>query len=188
MNNFDRKLQFAEVLGTWLAAITVVIGAMFGLYEYIEHKENLKVDRAFEFVTSYQSNEYLVKARLDISKVMEESLPAIYEILKNPKLTSAQLAEAYHLEIMKIIEQSKLSSSIEQVFTFYEQVILCRNMALCDETVLKNFFDNDAGTYTRSFYPYICTLRKKWNNPTVYERVVSFYIESSEELCLTVKA
>ena len=173
----------AEVVGTWTAAITVIIGAVFGLYEYIEHKENLKVDRAFEFVTSYQSNEYLVKARLDISMVQEESLPAIYEILKNPKLTSDELAEAYHSEIMKMIKQSKLSSSIEQVFTFYEQVLLCRDMALCDETVLKNFFDNDAGSYTRSFYPYICTLRKEWNNPMVYERVISFYIGSSEGLC-----
>lgn len=183
MDSIDRKLQLAEVIGTWTAAITVIIGALFGLFEYIEHKENLKVDRAFEFVTSYQSNEYLVKARLDISTVTEESLPAIYEIIKNPKLTSDELAEAYHSEIMKIIEQNKLSSSIEQVFTFYEQVLLCRNMALCDETVLKNFFDNDAGTYTRTFYPYICTLRKEWNNPKVYERVISFYTENSNDLC-----
>jgi len=183
MDSVDRKLQVAEVIGTWTAAITVIIGAVFGLYEYIEHKENLKVDRAFEFVTSYQSNEYLIKARLEISEVVEDSLPAIYEILKNPKLTPDELDKAYHSEIMKIIKQSKLSSSIQQVFTFYEQVLLCRDMALCDETVLKNFFDNDAGTHTRTFFPYICNLRKEWNNPKVYARVISFYIGSAEDLC-----
>ena len=183
MDNAEHKLQIAEVVGTWLAVITVIIGGVFGLIEYTEHKEGLKVDRAFDFVNRYQSNDHLVKARLDISSVIEERLPAISLILKNPKLSDDELAEAYHSQIIKIIKQSNLSSSLEQVFTFYEQALLCRAMELCDETVLNSFFDNDARSYTRSFYPYICTLRKDWNNPSVYQRVTDFYIGNSEALC-----
>jgi len=183
MDNKEHKLQIAEVVGTWVAVITVIIGGVFGLIEYLDHKEGLEVDRAFDFVNRYQSNDHLVQARLNISSVTEERLPAISEILKNPNLNEDELAEAYHSQIMKIIKQKKLSSSLEQVFTFYEQVLLCRTMELCDETVLKNFFDNDAGSLTRSFYPYICTLRKDWNNLNVYKRVTDFYIGNSEELC-----
>jgi hypothetical protein len=183
MDNTAHKLQIAEVVGTWLAVITVIIGIVFGLIEYTEHKEGLQVDRAFDFVNRYQSNDHLVKARLDISSVVEKRLPAIFVILKDPKLSEKELAEAYHSEIMTIIKQSNLSSSLELVFTFYEQALLCRTMELCDETVLQNFFDNDASSNTKTFYPYICTLRKDWNNPTAYQRVTDFYIGNSEALC-----
>lgn len=183
MDKLERNLQIAEVVGTWLAAMTVVIGFIFGIYEYIEHKSALTVDRAFDFVTNYQSNEFLVKARLDVSTTIEQNLPAISTILKNPNLSTEELDKAYHAEIMKIIKQNNITSSLETLFIFYEQVLLCREMTLCDESILENFFDNEAGTSIRTFYPYICSVRDKWNNPKAHQTIVSFYIGNAEGLC-----
>nr|ABB79944.1 hypothetical protein [uncultured bacterium pES01019D12] len=160
MSDREYKLLLSEVIATWFMAIMVVIGGFFGLFEYMEYKNTLRVDRALEFVSRYQSNDHVVSARKEISASIEKHLPEISQVLSNPALGVDELAHVYHDEIMTIVTEDAISAPLEQLFTFYEQVLLCHEMELCDETVLANFFDNDAGSYSRTFYPYICTLRK----------------------------
>ena len=186
MSDREYKLQLSETIGNWFMAIMVIIGGLFGLYEYTEYKATLRVDRALEFVNSYQSNDHVVNARTKISATVEKRLPEISQVLSNPSLDADELAQAYHDAIMTIVEEDGLSAPLEQLFTYYEQVLLCREMELCDETVLENFFDNDAGSYSRTFYPYICALRKDWNNPDVYMRVAEYYMGSSDNICAKV--
>lgn len=50
MTNQETKLQLAEIAGTWVAALAVVIGGMFGIYQYMEHKFAIRVDRSMAFV------------------------------------------------------------------------------------------------------------------------------------------
>ena len=183
MDDQERKLLLSELIATWFMAIMVVIGGLFGLFEYSEYKDTLRVDRSLEFVSRYQSNDHVVSAREKVSATIEKRLPEISKVLSNLALDADELARAYHDEIMTIVEEDALSAPLEQLFTFYEQVILCREMELCDETVLANFLDNDAGSYSRTFYPYICTLRKDWNNPDVYSRVAEYYMGSSDNIC-----
>jgi hypothetical protein len=183
MSDQEYKLQLSETIANWFMAVMVIVGGLFGLYEYSEYKSTLRVDRALEFVSTYQSNDHVVNARKEISATIEKRLPEISQVLSNPGLDADQLAQAYHDSIMTIVQEDALSISLEQLFTFYEQVLLCREMELCDETVLLNFLDNDAGSYSRTFYPYICTVRKDWNNPEVYSRVVTYYMGGSENIC-----
>lgn len=178
------KLQLAEIIGTWIAAIAVIVASIFGFYEYLEHKSGVRVDRSMAFVERYHGDNLLMASRLKITAAMNHGIDEINQILSDPQLKPEDLGKLYKIEIMKLVEEESLSGSLEQVFTFYEQILLCRSMELCEDSVAENFFDNDGRAYIRTFYPYICDIRQEWNNPGQYERVVNFYIGNSEKLCL----
>ena len=81
------------------------------------------------------------------------------------------------------MNEEKLSGALEQLFTFYEQIILCRELNLCDDAVAQQFFDEDGLAFVHTFYPYICDIRAQWNNPEKFERVLDFYVQGSKTIC-----
>jgi hypothetical protein len=183
MTEQELKLQLAEVIGTWVAALAVVIGGLFGIFQFLEHKSALRVDRTMAFVERYHANNLLVEARLKVIDVTARRIEAINLILKDPDVSPEDLAKLYNAEIVKIVEDESLSGALEQLFTFYEQILLCRKMELCEAELADNFFDTDGRAFLRTFYPYICHIRREWNNPTQYEQVVNYYLGDSLKIC-----
>ena len=183
MDPRELKLQLAEVAGTWLAAIAVVVGGLFGVFQYLEHKAAVRVDRTMAFVERYHSDGLLMNARLQVTNSMTANVDNVNKVLTNPDIKPEDLAKIYSKSINDIIEQDSLSGPLEQIFTFYEQIILCRELELCDTSVAEQFFDTDAKGIVRTYYPYVCAIRGRWNNPDKYARVVDFYFIKSNELC-----
>tara|TARA_R110002167_G_scaffold38470_4_gene119834 strand:- start:1187 stop:1732 length:546 start_codon:yes stop_codon:yes gene_type:complete len=181
MTEQEIKLQIAEIAGTWVAALAVVIGGLFGIYQYLEHKSDVRVDRSMAFVERYHGNSMLVEARLKINESMAKRTAQLNQILKDPAIKAENLPAIYESEILKQINQDELVGSLEQLFTFYEQIILCREMDLCEEEVAGQFFDIDAQGFVSTYYPYICYVRKEWHNPKQYKKITQFY--SPELIC-----
>lgn len=175
MTEQEVKLQLAEIAGTWVAALAVVIGGLFGIFQYLEHKAAVRVDRSMAFVERYHGDGMLVAARLKIIDSMALRAPQLKLILQDSSLKSEDLQVKYDAEILKQITEDQLNGALEQLFTFYEQIILCRQMDLCDEQVASQFFDTDAEGFVLTFYPYICDVRQTWNNPMQYQKVTEFY-------------
>ena len=171
----ETNLQIAEIAGTWVAAVSVVIGGLFGIHQYLEHKSAVRVDRSMAFVERYHGNDMLVEARLKINSSMIKRSPELNQILQNPALKSEDLQLKYDSEILKFIAEDKLEGPLEQLLTFYEQIILCRELELCEENVAGQFFDTDAEGFVNTYYPYICHVRKEWHNPGQYKKVTQFY-------------
>lgn len=183
MDPQEIKLQLAEVVGTWIAALAVVIGGVFGVFQYLEHKEAVRIDRTMDFVERYHSDGLLMEARLKITDSMTSRVEEINQLLTDESVKPEELANKYNSQIILIVEKDELFGPLEQVFTFYEQIILCRELSLCDSAVAEEFFDVDGRAFIRTFYPYICQIRQQWNNPTKFERVVAFYVSNSETIC-----
>jgi len=139
-------------------------------------QDQANVDRAMEFVDRYGA-ESLLEARTRVSEATANAMDSIADVLRNPELSEQELAQAYSDTILNMIEQENLGGSLEQLFKFYEQVLTCHEMNLCDEQVLAGFFDSDAGGFSRTFYPWVCQVRADWNNPAAFERVLDFYLE-----------
>lgn len=175
MNDQELKLQLAEVAGTWVAALSVVIGGLFGIYQYLEHKSAVRVDRSMAFVERYHGNSMLVEARLKITESMTARTTHLNKILQDPKLKQGDLQKIYDKEVLKLIKEDSLSGPLEQLFTFYEQILLCRELDLCENEVAKQFFDTDAEGFVNTYYPYICNIRKEWHNPNQYKKITAFY-------------
>ena len=183
MTDQEVRLQLAEIIGTWIGAMAVVIGGIFGIFQFLEHKSALRVDRSMAFVERYHANNLLVEARLKVADVTTRRIEDVNLILKDPDASSEKLSKLYNAEIVKIVKEESLSGALEQLFTFYEQILLCRKMELCEAEVAENFFDTDGRAYLRTFYPYICYIRQEWNNPSQYEAVVNYYLGSGTEIC-----
>ena len=82
MTEQEVKLQLAEIIGTWVAAIAVVVGGIFGMFQFLEHKSALRVDRTMAFVERYHANTLLVEARLNVTDVIARRVEEINNILK----------------------------------------------------------------------------------------------------------
>jgi hypothetical protein len=175
MTDQEIKLQLAEIAGTWVAALAVVIGGLFGIYQYLEHKSAVRVDRSMAFVERYHGNSMLVEARLKITQSMANHTAQLNEILQDPSLRAKDLQAKYDNKILTLIAEDKLNGALEQLFTFYEQIILCRELDLCEEKVSGQFFDTDAQGFVNTYYPYICSVRKEWHNPEQYKKITQFY-------------
>jgi len=137
-----------------------------------------KVERAMDFVDRYSADS-LLEARTRVSEATSNAMDSIAGVLRNPDLTEQELAQAYGDTILEMVAQENLSGSLEQLFNFYEQVLTCHEMKLCDEQVLAGFFESDAGGFSRTFYPWVCQIRADWNNPAAFERVLDFYLEGN---------
>jgi hypothetical protein len=179
----ELRLQIAEVAGTWLAAIAVVVGGLFGVFQYLEHKAGVRVDRTMALVERYHSDGPLMSARLQITNSMTQHVDRINAILTDATIEPEDLAQRYNENIKNIIKKDSLAGPLEQIFTFYEQIILCRDLNLCDDSVAEQFFDNDALGITMTYYPYVCAIRAQWNNPEKYARVVDFYVPKGQSIC-----
>lgn len=175
MTDQELRLQLAEVAGTWVAALSVVIGGLFGIYQYLEHKSAVKVDRSMAFVERYHGNSMLVEARLKITESMSKRAIELNKVLQVPNLTPRKLQANYDQAVLNLIKEDQLSGALEQLFTFYEQILLCREMDLCEGEVAKQFFDTDALGFVNTYYPYICNIRKEWQNPNQYKKITVFY-------------
>ncbi|WP_293747023.1 hypothetical protein [uncultured Paraglaciecola sp.] len=183
MTEQEVKLQLAEIIGTWVAAIAVVVGGIFGMFQFLEHKSALRVDRTMAFVERYHANNLLVEARLKVTDVISRRVEDINEVLKDPNVQPDKLASLYNAQVVQIVKEESLSSALEQLFTFYEQILMCRKMELCEAEVAENFFDTDGQAYLLTFYPYICHIRSEWHNPKQYEKIVTYYLGESTEIC-----
>lgn len=140
--------------------------------------DTARVDRALEFVDRYNSTGQLLDSRNRVSEATRNGMATITAVLKDPSLTDQQqLAAAYQRTILELVEAENLGGPLEQLFNFYDQVLICRDMQLCDDDVATQFFDNDAGDFSRTFYPWVCKVRADWNDPAAFARVLDFYIE-----------
>ncbi len=183
MDKQEFNLQLAEVVGTWTAAFAVVIGLIFGTFQYLEHKSAVRVQRTMDFVERYQGNSLLVEARLKLTSSINKRMDKINTVLKDDSLSSDQLGQLYSSEVMNMIHNDDLTGALEQVFTFYEQILLCKELKLCDDFIAESFFDIDGRSYVHTFYPYICHIRKEWSNEKQFKRLISFYIGDTTEIC-----
>jgi len=117
----------------------------------------------------------LVEARLKITESMAKRTTQLNKILQNPAIKAKDLPARYENEILKQINEDQLNGALGQLLTFYEQIILCREIELCDEEVAGQFFDTDAQGFVSTYHPYICNASVEWHNPEAYKKVIQFY-------------
>ena len=143
-----------------------------------------KVERAMEFVDQYNSTGQLLDSRTRVSEATANGMDSLASVLKDTTLNEQELAAAYNNTILNLVKEENLGASLEQLFNFYEQQLICRDMQLCDDEVVAGFIDNEAGGFSRTFYPWVCQVRSDWNNPGTYGRVLDFYLkDASAKVC-----
>ena len=178
----ENSKSITDFLTSWLTLITLVSAAIFGVLEYFDHKQGVRVQRSLDYVERYNQDLYL-KLRNRLADVLELEDKALIETLVDDSLSAEQVQHKYADFINNMIVKHKLKPDLRRLLGFHEEVVLCTNAGLCDAAVVRSFFTVDAQELFKGFYPYVCDQREKWNNPTIAAELENFYIGTNNETC-----
>jgi hypothetical protein len=187
MKILTNNKEIAEALNSWLGVLAVIFAGGYALLEYIEHKQDVKVERSLSYVESYRDGN-IADAKLSLNQTLSVHQDSLTQLLSQANQTSEQLNSAYNQFILQISDDQDVQRNIEIAFSFYEEIAICVERKLCDSEVIQSFFINDARALFNAYFPYVCSLRKEWKNDEVYLKLEEYYIRSTHDICALPKS
>lgn len=184
MKILTNNKEIAEALNSWLGVLAVVFAGGYALLEYIEHKQDVKVERSLSYVESYRDGN-IADAKLSLNQTLATHQSSLTALLSLPNQSAQQLNLAYGKFILEVTAEQSVQRNIEIAFSFYEEIAICVERELCDSDVIESFFINDARALFNAYFPYVCALRKDWNNDQVYLKLEQYYVQSTQDICTT---
>lgn len=174
--------SITDFLTRWLTVVTLVSAAVFGVLEYVDHKNDVRIQRSLDYVERYNQDLYL-SLRNRLNDVLEQESGRLIATLVDDSLSAEEIQRRYFEFINEMIVTHNLKSDLRRLLGFHEEVVLCVNAGLCDADVVRSFFSVDAQELFRGFYPYVCAQRDQWKNPTIASQVENFYIGDDADTC-----
>ncbi|NOQ89884.1 MAG: hypothetical protein GQ549_02950, partial [Gammaproteobacteria bacterium] len=86
MSMQENSKSITDFLTSWLTLITLVSAAIFGVLEYVDHKQGVRVQRSLEYVERYNQDLYL-NLRNRLADVLELEDKALIETLVDDSLS-----------------------------------------------------------------------------------------------------
>jgi hypothetical protein len=179
----EKSAPMIERLKSWLGIGAVVCAGVITPWEYIDVKQEKRVERTLSYVERYGDRGYVDSAIL-LDEAVSIQHANLSRLLQNPDLSTAELENRYAAIILDIFQDRKLRLAMNSVLRFHEELVQCVLNELCDREVAMSFFSNSTGDMLRTYYPYVCDKRSKWNDPQAFEAIEHFYLgESETDIC-----
>lgn len=170
-----------DAIKSWLSVAAVFSAGIYSFIEYVDHKESERVERSLSYVKSYRGGK-VSDAKVSLNLLLQKNQAALTEILSS-QTTNEDLQKQYSDFILKLTTDQDAQKNLEITFSYFEEIAICVEHALCDKEVVLSFFLNDAKSLFNSYYPYVCSLRKEWKNPAVYLKLEHLYVQSEKDIC-----
>jgi hypothetical protein len=179
----EKSKPVIEHLKSWLGIGAVVCAGVLTPWEYIEVKQEKRVERTLAYVERYGDNGYVDSAIL-LDEAINSQHTELTRLLQDTDLSTLELESGYSAIILDIFKDPKLRLAMNSVLRFHEELVQCVLNEICDREVAMSFFSNSTGDMLRTYYPYICDKRSKWNDPQAFEAIEHFYLgESETDVC-----
>lgn len=179
----EKSKPVSDILKSWLGVGAVVCAGVLTPVEYLDVKQEKRVERTLGYVERYGGGDF-TNAVFLLDGAIDDQFPELNKLLKDTGLSQAQLEQQYRALILDMFQNPALRSAIQQVLRFHEELVQCVLNELCDRQVTLDFFLNSTGDMLRTYYPYICDKRSKWNDPTAYQLVEHFYLQQLDtDIC-----
>lgn len=179
----EKSAPTIEHLQRWLGIGAVVCAGVITPWEYIDIKQEKRVERTLTYVERYADIGYVDSAIL-LDEALADRHVELAKLLQNEDLTSGEVEAAYGVVILEIFKDRELRKAINSVLRFHEELVQCVINDLCDREVAMSFFSNSTGDMLKSYYPYICDKRAKWNDQDAFRAIESFYLgRSDQDIC-----
>jgi len=175
----EKSTPIIDHLRSWLGIVAVIGAGVLTPWEYIDVKQEKRVERTLAYVERYGDNGYVDSAIL-LDEAVNNRHTELTTLLQNTELSRNELEEGYSAIILGIFEDPKSRLAMNSVLRFHEELVQCVLNELCDREVTLSFFSNSTGDMLRTYYPYICDKRSKWNDPQAFELIEHFYLGKSE--------
>lgn len=181
-------LTRAEQVMRIAASIGVATAAMVAVSEYISANDDKRAERSLEIVRDWQTgahtNRYTAVQEFVEAKVTEPALQASLAQLSDAALADAQsnLGKAWTAALRSSSDPADraIERDIDRLMLFFAQMQICVKAELCDEVVLKAYFDLEVSTFWRYFSGY-AELRQEANYEG-YGEPVRLLVEEFESM------
>lgn len=170
--------EWTEVVTAWLQVLGLFAAGIFALVEYQGRKEEVKVQRAVDYLASADS-EILIKARLKLSENEQRNIQRYDEILLNTKLPQDEINTNYYQfvvdELVMYNKDPGLKAEFGLILGYLDEGVVCSEEDLCSKKIITSHLSQFGKTFVRTYTPYLCFLRRAWNDPSIGKRVEKFY-------------
>ena len=183
--SLDRAKKLTETAVPWIGVIAILVGGIWTFTEYGRHVNSTKVQRSLDQIARF--NAELTDVRLKIDLAWQENVSTLLKISQQAELDQAQsdeIAKQYAAFVVNMIREEQLLSDIARVLFFIDEIVICVNASLCDESVIRSHLNDFSLTFFNRHYPVICELRDIWNDPTIATRLQDFFTNTSDcDIC-----
>jgi len=184
--NRARMKEWTEILVPWVQVLALLAGGIFAVREYRDHTRELKIQRAMDYLLR-SSSEDLLSARFSLSKREQKMTERFRSILLDSSLSRDAKNRAYFdFVVQELIMHGKddgLEVPFYNILAYFDEGVTCIQQGLCDEMTIKSGLSDFGQSFVRTYTPYLCYLRRAWNDPTIGRRVENFYNPSAKQAC-----
>lgn len=166
----DQWEKISSIMLSVISALAIVSGGTFTLIEYYDHKNNIKQSSSLALVSEYHSQDF-IKYREKLDESWEIGYPVLIDILKS----NTDKTKAYQEFVIALVKKEEITSEVNNIMNFYERIAICVNSGLCNKKIIDDFFIKNGRTFFRKYYPYVCLLRERWNDESIWKNIESYF-------------
>jgi hypothetical protein len=170
--------EWTEILTPWIQVLALLAAGIFALTEYLGKKQEVRVQRAVDHLARFSSSD-LTSARMSLTQREQEEVGSLNAILLDKSMSRDQKNVAYYNFVVKELvphnSQDGLEASFHRILGYLDEGVVCAKQGLCDESTIRSGQSDFGEVFLHTYTPYLCYLRRIWNDPTIGKRVELFY-------------
>ena len=154
----DTAKGWPELLPPWITVGALIVGGIFAVQQYVEKKSDDRIKEAINFLDRYNREPFSIAH--DRIEIAWEANAKDEEKCK----AAAGCVADFNSFLMGVIEKESLRSSVFVIVDFYSSLAACVDEGICDKSISKRFFRDEAASYFYRHYPLIMQEREQQKN------------------------
>lgn len=149
-----------------VALMVAIIGLYVTYREYQQHQKDLKIERSLEYLKNFTSSTWLDRRGI-IDTAFDGLRPKLEELSRSKKTPNQIELEWRGAVITTITSDLNLRQAVDSLIEFYDGLLTCLELQLCDKMTLDSFFTTPAKIFVRQMYPYLYHIRREWGDDSL---------------------
>jgi hypothetical protein len=146
----DKLNAFVDGLLDKLTKAGILIAGVFALYQFMDAKQDAKVQRTSVYITRYEDGTPAAAIRR-INAALRPYLGQFAKLTGEGGLS----AETRNEMVLSLFEQhATLAEDVDAIVDFYEGLDTCVRQSLCDQATAVRYFGPEARQFYSNFEPY----------------------------------
>lgn len=154
--------------------LAITASGIFALCEYQGHKESVRQENSLKLVAEHSGKESMER-QLKVSRLWEDNFDSMIDTVTPSKNQQKSYAEFFDTQL----KNNPVNNDIDFLLDFYERAAICASYEICSSEVIHKFLDDHASAFIIKVHPYVCNMRSKWKDDTLWEVSQTFFAPTS---------
>ncbi|WP_156374478.1 hypothetical protein [Pseudorhodoferax sp. Leaf274] len=134
-----RRKVLTEVLVPWVGVVALIVGGVFGLWQYAGKLHGDRVERTMKFRDEFRTGN-VAEASAKVAETWTTRQLALASKLRDKNTTRAVFATY----VADVLQEAQSRSALLLVSEFYDDLAVCVKEGVCDKGTAKTFFAEGA--------------------------------------------